>query len=361
MSVKAAVIREPKRIRIEQFAKPDLGPSDMLLRVRSAGICGTDVEIYKGLLNEFRLPLIMGHEIVGEVAEAGSEVEELRGLKIGDRVIVEGSMSCGQCMYCRNGQKKHCKTFGNYGLRTTCDKPPFLWGGFSEKIFVPIGANVRKLPDTVPDDTAVLVSSVIANGVQWTSLIGNCRVGDVVVVQGSGPQGIACAAAAQASGAKLIIVTGLARDRRRLELAKKLGAHVTLMVDQCDAIQEVKKLTDGAMADLVIDVTGSSASPQLSLELAKIGGMYVHASQMGSELYSSLILDTLVRKEVTIRGARSKGEEAIKRAFAMAESSMLPFHEMVTHHFALAEISEAFNQLAYADDRPIKAVIHPNR
>lgn len=357
--VKAAVIRQAGKIAIERFPRPQVGPDDMLVRVLRAGICGTDVEIYKGLLTEFKLPLVMGHEIVGEVVEAGENVEAVRGLRVGDRVVMEGSMSCGSCKHCLSGNKRHCKTAGSYGLRKSCQDPPHLWGGYAELLYVPMGAKAHRVPPQVSLDAAVLITSVIANGIQWVSRIGECKLGDIVVVQGAGPQAVSCCIAAKSSGAKTVIVTGLPRDRQRLKLAQKFGADFALVSDECDVLQEVDRLTDGQMADIVVDVTGSPKSPQLSVDLVREKGTVVHASQMGTTVATPLFLDTMVRKEVKLIGARSKGDEAIRVAFDMAERGTYPFSDMITHRFTLDEIGKAFAGFDSAD-RPFKAVIQPN-
>lgn len=355
--VLAAVLAEAGKFEIRSFPRPDLGPGDMLVRMVQAGICGTDVEVFRGLLTEFRLPLIMGHEIVGVVDEIGSQAAEVRQLKKGDRVIVEASLSCGECAYCQSGQKRHCKTAGSYGLRTSCEKAPHLWGGYAEAVYVPPGATVYKVPNAMSVQTAGLLTSVIANGLQWVSRVGECRLGDTVVVQGAGPQGLSCCAAAREAGAHRVVISGLGRDIGRLQLAPDFGADVIVNIAEQDLVDEVRRLTGGAMADLVVDVTGSPQSPQVALELVKVGGRIVHASQMGTTVASPLFLDTLVRKEASIYGARSKGSEAVRRAFALAEAGKYPFERMVTHHFRLGELQSAFERFVDGSDRPLKAVV----
>jgi alcohol dehydrogenase len=357
--VRAAVIRKPGEFELETFPRPKLGPEDLLLRTMRVGICGTDVEIYKGLLTEFKLPIVMGHEIVGEIVEAGERALELRRLRIGDKVILEASMSCNKCVYCLAGEKRHCKTAGSYGLRKSCEDPPHLWGGYAELIYVPSGATLHAIPDGVSLDAAVLITSVLANGIQWVSRIGNCRFGDTVVIQGAGPQAVACSIAAKASGARLVIMTGLSIDRNRLKLAKMFGADVTLVADECNVLEEVKAITNGQMADIVVDVSGSSNTPQLSLDLVRVAGTVVHASQMGTTIPSPLFLDSLVRKEAKFIGARSKGSEAIKRALEMTASGLYPFEKMITHRFKLGQVNEVFQMYSTAD-RPFKAVFQPD-
>lgn len=357
--VQAVTLRAPGQLAIERFPRPTVGDGDLLVRVLRAGICGTDVEIYRGLLGEFPLPLILGHEIVGVVEEIGPEASQQRGLRVGDAVIVEASLSCGTCGFCRSGQNRHCRSAGSYGLKSSCARPPYLWGGLSELVFVPAGATLHRVPDGVSLDTAVLITSVIANGVQWVTRIGGCRMGTTVLVQGAGPQGLACCAAAMRSGAHQVIITGLARDRARLTLAARFGATHTLVADECDVVAEVNRLTGGAMADLVVDVTGSARSPQVSLDAVRTGGTIVHASQMGTRVPSSLYLDTLVRKEVTLRGALSKGAEAVGVALEVAERGLFPFDDLVTHRYPLSDYQRAFDELEGGDDRPLKSVFQP--
>lgn len=357
--VQAVTLRGQRTLALERFPRPAVGPNDLLVRVERAGVCGTDVEIYNGLLSEFPLPLILGHEIVGDVQEIGEEAARMRSLRVGDRVIVEASLSCGECGFCRRGENRHCPNAGSYGLRSPCNRPPYLWGGLAEVVFVPAGATLHRIPPGVTLDTAVLITSVIANGIQWVTRLGGCRMGDSVVVQGTGPQGLACAAAASRSGAQHVIVTGLARDRGRLAQAARFGATHTLVADECELVEEVARLTGGRLADLVVDVTGSPRSPQVSLDLVRTGGTIVHASQMGTQVPSALFLDTLVRKEATIRGALSKGADAVRVALEVAAQGLFPFDQIITHRYPLADFQLAFDQLTAQGERPLKAVFEP--
>lgn len=353
----ATVLEQYGRFTMKSFSKPKLGPKDALLRVLAAGICGTDLEIFKGVLTEFPLPLIMGHEIVGEIVETGNE---FTGFQLGDRVIVEAGISCGECEYCLSGRQRHCSTSGSYGLRASCSKPPYLWGGYSRHMYIPKGAVLQRIPDNISLDVAVLITSVIANGVQWVNVVGKCQEGDIVVIQGAGPQGISCCAAAHAAGAKRIIMTGLSIDRKRLKLAEMFGLDEAIIADKENVIERVRVLSDGHMADLVVDVSGSPHTPQISLDLVAKQGTIVHASQSGSAVSSALDLDLLVRKEAKIVGVLSKGEDAVKIAFELAMTNRYPFERLITHRFSLDEIEQAFEiSLQKNDSRPIKTLIYP--
>jgi alcohol dehydrogenase len=355
---KAAVMEQYGQLTLRYFDKPQLGPKDALLRVLVAGVCGTDLEIFEGRLTEFPRPLIMGHEIVGEIVETGSEFTDFTP---GDLVIVETSISCGKCEYCLTGNQRHCVSSRSFGLRTSCSQPPYLWGGFSEYLYIPEGAELHRIPENVSLEQAVLIISVIANGVQWVNVVGQCKEGDTVVIQGTGPQGMSCCAAAHSAGARQIIMTGLDIDEKRLALAGSFGAHSTIVANRESVPERVKELTGGRMADLVIDVTGSKQVPQISLDIVAKQGTIIHASQMGTKVASELFLDTLVRKEAKFVGVLSKGVEALHMAAELVQTKRYPFEQLISHRFTLDEIEQAFAfSLQKNDSRPIKVVIYPH-
>jgi alcohol dehydrogenase len=128
----AAVLEQAGKITIKEFPLPSIGPEDGLLKVERAGVCGTDPKIYKGSMKVPRLPLILGHEIVGVIEDIGPEASVKYGVKKGDRVVMEATVRCGYCLYCITGRYKFCEHAKVYGIKSSCADPPFLWGAYSQ-------------------------------------------------------------------------------------------------------------------------------------------------------------------------------------------------------------------------------------
>src|SRR3982750_1480890 len=266
--VLAAVRTAARTTELREFPMPALPADGALLRAEVAGICGTDVKMYsKPVIDE---PVIMGHENVGVIADAGPELVKRQGLDVRDRGFAEPYVACYQCEWCRIGEYRHCEATDwrtnpdarRYGY-TTCDNPYHLWGGFAQYMFLPWNCVIHTVPDNVSDAEAGIITP-LSNGIEWA--LYDCEVGfmDTVLIQGPGQQGLSQVVACRQAGAAQIIVTGTTRDAARLELAKTLGAEETIDVQQEDALDRVLELTDGKGVDVVLDCTaGAGTTPVL--------------------------------------------------------------------------------------------------
>ena len=232
-TLRAAVQIASKQTQIQEFELPEIPPDAGILRVLRAGICGADVP---GYADATRLPRILGHENVGIIEKLGDLAAERWGVKVGDYVALEEYLPCGNCNLCRAGEYRACEGTNRmagslrYGSTTTTVWPG-LWGGYSQFQYIHPRAVMHKVPANVPPRMAAMALP-LGNGFQWAVLDGGASVGETVVVQGPGQQGLACVVAAKAAGARTVISTGLARDRQRLDVAKKLGADHTIAVDE---------------------------------------------------------------------------------------------------------------------------------
>src|SRR5690606_9754269 len=248
--VRAAVQVAPRTIELRAFPRPTIGPDDGLLRVEANGICGSDVESYRGHLGMGRGPTIPGHEPMGIVEEVGERAAERWGVQPGDRVALEVIVPCRSCHDCLTGRYQACR-HRKYGHGVTgIDVPPSLWGGFAEHLYLTPGAVLHKIDKTLPAELAVMFNPLGA-GVRWAVHLGEVGLGDTVRVRGAGQRGLACVIAARAAGAGTIIVTGLEADAHKLALAKEFGADHTIVVDGPDAedtVERVREITDGEMA-----------------------------------------------------------------------------------------------------------------
>jgi len=277
---RAATLVAPDKIEIREYPIPDIPPDGGLVAVEIAGVCGTDVKYLHGKI-ELPLPTILGHEILGRVARLGGAAAALHGLKEGDRVILKGALGCGRCADCRRGAGRFCKKRTSYGGRTTSANAPHLFGGFADYVYLAPDILATKVPDDLPAKAAVLVGAVMANGFQWALRHGGVKMGDFVLIQGPGQQGLACAFAAKQAGAARIFVSGIGRDARRLELAKRFGADRTIDVEQENVVETVRRETDGAMADVVVDVSGNPKAIVASIDCVRRQGTMVLAGLTG--------------------------------------------------------------------------------
>jgi threonine dehydrogenase-like Zn-dependent dehydrogenase len=349
-TIAAAVAVAPGQCELRELPRPVSTPAAGLLKVEATGVCGSDWPYYQrlpGLLG----PLILGHEMVGVVAELGSEAAARWPVKEGDRVALEEYLPCRQCAYCLSGDFRLCDAtevgprglrYGSTGLATA----PGLWGGYSQYLHLHPNAVFHRLPDAVPARQATLALP-LGNGIEWVIRQGETRPGDTVVIQGPGQQGLACVVAASEAGAGCIVMVGLGtpQDRRRLEAARRLGAHHTLAADTDDVVAAVASITGGDMADLVIDcASGGAASIDTALRLARKRGRVLLAAPKGQRL-PQFDADLVIARYLTVRGMRGHGYDAVERAIALIAGGRHALDAMTTHLLALNEVDLALRTI----------------
>ena len=286
--VRAAVKTGPNKIEIQEFPMPEVPEDGALMKVEVAGICGTDVKMYKEPLKTGG-PVIMGHENIGYITKSGKEFTARKGFKEGDLVFVEHYVACGKCEWCHQGEYRHCENtdwrFNPDGIRygySTCDKPPHLWGGFSEYMYLPWNSVVHKVPDGVTPELAGLVTPM-ANGIEWALFDCNVGYNSTVLIQGPGQQGLSQTIACKQAGASLIIVTGTTKDAARLEVAKKLGADFVIDVQKENPLQRIMEITGGKGVDVALDCTAGAGTAAILLgveALKRKGGTLLIQGEM---------------------------------------------------------------------------------
>jgi alcohol dehydrogenase len=356
----SAVLEQVGKINIKEFPIPTIGPNEGLLKIERAGVCGTDPKIYKGSMKVPKLPLILGHEIVGVVEEIGEEAAMKYGVQKGDRVVMEATVRCGYCVNCITGKYKFCENAKVYGIKASCDAPPYIWGAYGRRIYIAPGSIVHRISKNIPAERAVLINAIIANGIDWVRNAGEVHIGDTIVIQGVGQQGLASVIAAKESGAGCIVVTGLTRDSERLVLAEEFGADVCIDVEKEDAVKVLTDLTKGLMADVVVDVTGDGRAIQKSLDLVKKQGIVVNAGITGADKLTPLPLDKILFKEIRFQGVYAKQTDAILSAIKLAESGKYQFEKMVTHVFPLEDAEKALKTVGgETNEYPIKVILKP--
>ena len=357
----AAVAVDSKRTELREFAVPEIPPDAGLLRIAATGICGSDWPMYQ---NAKPGPRILGHEMIGTIERIGEYARSRWGVEEGDLVALEEYLPCGHCEYCRTGEYRSClatdsRVAGSirYGS-TPIAKEPSLWGGYSQFVYMHPRTVLHRVPKGVPAHIAAMALP-IGNGFQWAVLDGGAAPGKTIIIQGPGQQGLGCVAAAASAGADKIIVTGLLRDEARLEVAKALGAHHTIMVDQEDLVGAVRRITDGRMADIVVEVSGAGPeSINRSLALVRKRGTVLLAARKGAVF--SFEADRLVDFQITFRGLRGHSYQAVELALGLMASKRLPLERMSTHVVGLSELDHALRMVGgEADERSIHITVSP--
>lgn len=343
---KAAVLVAPRRIEIEDFPLPEIGGEDALLRVEATGVCGSDVAICCGELSGdlAPLPLVLGHEIVGRIERIGAAAAERWGVHEGDRIIVEEHIPCGRCELCYEGRHKLCIR-RRYGALSTRESPG-LWGGYAEFVYLHPNSVVYPVSPSVAPELVPLFIPV-SNGIDWVERVGKAAIGCTVVIQGPGQHGLGCVIAARECGAGTIVVTGLSHDRRRLELARDLGATHVLEADRDDVVERVREITRGRMAEVVVDVTPGATEPvEMALDLARIGGTIVLAGMKHFRPVTNFLSDKMFFKELTMKGVWGRNREAVPAALRLIESGRYPLERLCTHTFPVEQTALALETAA---------------
>ncbi len=340
--VLAAVAVRVERTELLEINMPDIPLDAGLLKLEAAGVCGSDWPAY---LKKSQEPRILGHENVGVIAKVGRIAAKRWGVKEGDRVALEEYLPCGHCEICRTGEFRLCDFTdpGMGGIRygsTPISVPPSLWGGYSQYQYLHPNSVLHKVPGHVRAAEAALALP-LANGIEWACREGGVGMGRTVVIQGPGQQGLGCVLAAKEAGAACIIVSGLSGDSKRMELARKLGAHYTVDVQREDLRERVAQTTHNRMADVVVDVASSGPSTVISaMELTKKRGTVVLAGKKHQPI-PELHSDNLISKYLTVKGVRGHSYASVELALQFIASGKYPLGEMCTHQYSLSEVDQA--------------------
>jgi len=345
--MKAGILYADRDIRLGELPDPQIGPDDVLLAATHAGICGTDLHIYRGEFHSrVKYPAVPGHEFGGIVQEVGRNVA---GFKPGDRVVADPIISCHACPACLTGHINACRTLKLLGIEWN--------GGFGQYVRAP-ASQLYRLPDEVPLAHAPMVE-MYALGHHILQR-GHVQLGESVVILGAGKLGLSILdVLCHSAGANLTIITDL--QPFRLATARKLGAdHVISIADE-DPVARVLELTDGVGADCVIEAVGhyhefpgQEAPLAQAVKMIRNGGRVVTAG-LGEQL-SAVHFKTLVLKEAEIIATRvTRGE--FPRAIRLMARGVLHPELLITDQMPLRDIGAAFAKVDGEDPRTIKVVL----
>ena len=329
MTTMPAVVKTARgegHVALQDIAAPRPGPGQVLLAVRAAGICGTDLHIYH---DEYptQPPVVLGHELAGDVAAVG---EGVTGVAPGDRVTTETYFHlCGTCRFCRGGQPNLCPERRSIGSGVN--------GGFAPYVVVP-ERNVHLLPEGLSFLEAALTEP-LACVVHGALELPKVTAGDVAVVAGPGAIGLLTLQAARAAGAS-VIVLGTGVDHRRLDLARELGAVAAIDVSQEDPAPIVQSLTGGWGADIVFECSGAGPAALGLLAHARRGGQYAQFGLFGKPV--AWDLDQVCLKELRVTGSNASVPSAWRTALRLLGEGRVQTAPLISDVFPLAGWEEAF-------------------
>jgi S-(hydroxymethyl)glutathione dehydrogenase/alcohol dehydrogenase len=385
--MKALVFHRPKKVTLDQVPDPKLEKEDdVILKVTSTAICGSDLHIYNGLIPQVR-PMTLGHEFMGVVEEVGKNV---KNLKRGDRVVVPFPISCGQCFFCEHKMVTHCENSNpNYGpeggLLRERGAALFgytdLYGGYSggqaEYVRVPY-ANFgpRKIEDNLTDEEVLFLTDIFPTGysaIEWADLKG----GETVAVFGAGPVGVMAMKAAWLKGASRVIAVD--HLDYRLEIARKSGQAEVINFKKHDPAEIIREMTQGRGADVVVDAVGMEAERSLLDKAAQIvhleAGtlnafrMAVRAVRRGGTVsvvgvygttYDNFPWGQIFDKGIKLVGGQAPVQVFVDHLLTLVREKKVILDDIITHKLPLEKIAEAYQIFNNKEDNCMKVILKPH-
>jgi len=333
--MKALVYHGPGQKEWEQKPDPAIDrPTDAIVKIDTATICGTDLHILKGDVPTVTEGRTLGHEAVGTVVETGPAVENFRP---GDRVLVSCISSCGRCMFCRQGMYGQCQSGGGWILGHLID------GTQAELARIPFADNsLYRIPEGLTDEDVLFIADILPTGFEVGVLNGKVTPGDAVAVVGAGPVGLAAMLTARLYGPSRIIAIDLA-DSRLKQAQSEFGADLVINPASENVVDRVNDMTNGLGVDVAIEAVGIPETFELCTELVRPGGRVANIGVHGHP--ATLHLETLWIKNVTITTGLVDTHSTPTLLRLAAEGRLQP-RKFGTHNFQLDEIIDAYSVFA---------------
>jgi threonine dehydrogenase-like Zn-dependent dehydrogenase len=341
-SMPAVVAHGPRDYRMEERDVPKVGAGEVLVRVKSTGVCASDIKCYTGATMFWgekdrpgycQPPVTPGHEFIGEVVALGDGAGELYGLEIGDHAISEQIVPCWNCRYCKMGAYWMCAVHDIYGFRQR------TFGSWAEYMLYPAGALNYKVSKSIPLHHAVFIEP-LACSIHAVER-GDIKYQDTVVIAGCGPLGLGMVAAAKMKGPERIIAMDLSDDR--LEVALRCGADLGINPKKENVVEKVREMTDGYGCDVYIEATGHPSAVEQGLLMIRKLGTFVEFSVMREKVTVdwTIIGDS---KELNVHGSHL-GPRCYPVAARMIQQGLLPMDEIVTHRLPLTEYQKGIDMV----------------
>lgn len=338
--MKCAMLVDTHQLLIQEVEKPIPKPGEVLIRVKLTGICGSEIHAFKGT-HPYRVPpVILGHELVGEVVEITPGIKNLR---VGERVTVEPQIPCKDCRYCRKGDVNLCQSKIVLGTKE--------WtGSFGEYVVAP-ESEVYKLPDTITDKQGVMVEP-LAVGIHAVEKA-NVRIGETCLILGAGPIGLMTLLSAKASGATNIIITDTIDHN--LKVAKELGATDVINVKTKNIIEEINMLTNGEGADAVFVTAGLNSVMLDALGCAAKTGRVILIALFEKSV--DIEMFKIIGSELNIIGSIMYNKEDYKKAISLIEKRIVNVDPIITHVFSIDEVQKGMEMVDKKKDNALKVIL----
>lgn len=341
----AAVLEELERIEVKEVAIPEIDDDSALMRVENTSICGSDIRIFRSGNPRVKPPAILGHEASGVIVRVGKNVMHV---KEGDRVAIGADVPCGECKWCRNGMCNNCAV--NYAVGYQ------IPGAFTEYMKLPrllLQGPVTKIADSLSHEEAALAEP-LACAINGFELV-NLSLGKSVVIYGLGPIGCMMIDLARVMGATKVI--GVQRSKLRMEIAKTYGADVYIDSSTEDVVARCRAETGGEGPDIVITASASVETHEQAVEMvAHRGYVNFFGGLPKGARHLSLLSNTIHYKECFVTGSHGSTPRQHEMAVELLEKKRVRVQPLITHHFRLTEINEAFR--AMESRQGMKVMIH---
>jgi threonine dehydrogenase-like Zn-dependent dehydrogenase len=363
MEAKAMVLEKfNEPLVMKAFSIPRLREGEVLVKIEAAGVCGSDVHQWEGRDPRIRLPMILGHEGVGEIVELKGEKKDIYGnpLKSGDKVLWSRGVTCGHCYFCKvKMEPSLCTNRWVYGIHTTCAEPPYLTGNYAE--YLPMDQRVDFFKMERDTDLQTLVPASCSGATTAHAFdLSRMESGDSVLVQGVGPLGIFAVAFAQSSGASQIIAIGGTEER--LRMGQSFGATLVMnrnKLSKKERKEAVMDITHGLGVDVAFEMAGELDAMSECISLTRTGGACISAgfAEPRGKMEVDPFLD-IGRKSLRIQGVWVSDVRHTHMALQLILSRKEDFKKLITHRFPLALANDAIKAMKTRE--AVKAVLLPH-
>jgi 2-desacetyl-2-hydroxyethyl bacteriochlorophyllide A dehydrogenase len=335
-----ALLRLPRKFELVERDKPRAGPGEVLVRTAATAVCHTDLSIYTGKHPGVRYPVVLGHESTGVVEALGDGVSDL---KSGEHVIINPIIACGHCDQCRSGAENRCRNAGLFGREVE--------GSLSQYVTLP-ARYLHPLPARLPLEQATLIETLAT--VRHAQDRVGLAPGEAVVVLGQGTAGLLHTRLAALSGANPVIA--ISRTQWKLDMAERMGAHHIISAPVEQAVAEVKRITGGKGADVVIDTAGGGDTLKAAIDMLRPGGRF-SAFAVSHESVRGFSTFPLYYGEISIIGSRALTGDDMAPAIDLVASGKVDVDGFITARYPLSHAADAFEEYERNPSRILRIVI----
>jgi propanol-preferring alcohol dehydrogenase len=331
-----------EELRIDCLSIPQAEISDVLVKVKASGICHSDLNYRNGVGVVAGLPITLGHEIAGIIAEVGDDV---RDVARGDRVCVHYVLSCGRCVYCKAGKENLCEKYKMVGKDVD--------GGFAEYVKVP-ARNALKLPETIPLEQGAILGCAVSTAFHALRR-GSVGIGNTVLVYGVGGVGAhAVQLASKIFNAGKVIA--IDKVDAKLRLASKLGADEVVNANKCDPVRRIKEITGGKLVDVVLEFIGMKKTIQTAMKCVGKGGRMVMVG-IGPDDITVSPYKTVIGREIELIGANDHLKSEMIKLIDLVDAGKIDLSHSITHRFSLEDVNDGFGILEKGVGNLLRVVV----